>query len=316
MIKNVSRTYVRIVSHEQKDGIDMATAAGSAAISGTTAGQRKRDWLHVNYAGLIFFIMMGLSFISAGLAGSMQEAVSALMSQPFETDSWLSVYKNIMYLFQHPSEVSLYYMAYIVEVSVQDLLLFFGTWRLFRKAGLRGWEFLIPIYNIYCLFEVAGIKGLWLGSFIFIGALLECGLMSGLTNAACYFTVQNGTFSVSNIQGASYFLILFAVCFVIVTIVALYQLARRFGHGGWFTVGLLLFSTLFFLMLCWDDHQASEIDYSEDSANRKAAVALIVIAFAITLIVSAAVTGNALAMLMSGQGNIFNLLNKCAGAFS
>ena len=39
------------------------------------------------------------------------------------------------------------------------LLNLIASWRLFEKAGLQGWKGLIPIYNTYCLYQMAFGKG-------------------------------------------------------------------------------------------------------------------------------------------------------------
>ncbi|MFO8006777.1 MAG: DUF5684 domain-containing protein [Candidatus Brocadiia bacterium] len=37
-----------------------------------------------------------------------------------------------------------------------------AIWRVFSKAGQPGWGALIPIYNVYCLLQIAGRPGWWL----------------------------------------------------------------------------------------------------------------------------------------------------------
>jgi hypothetical protein len=37
-----------------------------------------------------------------------------------------------------------------------------GMWTVFAKAGQPGWAALIPIYNLYILFKIAGKSGWWL----------------------------------------------------------------------------------------------------------------------------------------------------------
>ena len=41
------------------------------------------------------------------------------------------------------------------------ILCFAGLWRVFVKAGKPGWGALIPIYNYFCMFEIAWGNGLW-----------------------------------------------------------------------------------------------------------------------------------------------------------
>ncbi len=42
------------------------------------------------------------------------------------------------------------------------LLTVAGMWTVFTKAGQPGWAALIPIYNLYILFKIAGKSGWWL----------------------------------------------------------------------------------------------------------------------------------------------------------
>jgi hypothetical protein len=42
-----------------------------------------------------------------------------------------------------------------------------GLWKLFEKAGEAGWKSIVPLYNTYTLFRIAGRNGLW-----FLGLLI------------------------------------------------------------------------------------------------------------------------------------------------
>lgn len=42
------------------------------------------------------------------------------------------------------------------------LLMIAAQWKIFEKAGVAGWKCLIPIYNMYVLFLIAGKPGWWL----------------------------------------------------------------------------------------------------------------------------------------------------------
>lgn len=45
------------------------------------------------------------------------------------------------------------YMAFVVLIIV-------AQWKMFEKAGEAGWKALIPFYNLYILFQIAGRNGL------------------------------------------------------------------------------------------------------------------------------------------------------------
>jgi uncharacterized membrane protein YhaH (DUF805 family) len=36
-----------------------------------------------------------------------------------------------------------------------------GLWKVFQKAGQEGWKSIIPIYNTYVMFQIAGRPGWW-----------------------------------------------------------------------------------------------------------------------------------------------------------
>lgn len=51
--------------------------------------------------------------------------------------------------------VSILYLVLLVAIIV-------GMWKVFEKAGEKGWKSLIPFYSTWVLFEIAGKPGWWL----------------------------------------------------------------------------------------------------------------------------------------------------------
>lgn len=47
------------------------------------------------------------------------------------------------------------------------VLIIIGQWKMFEKAGKPGWATLVPIYNVYCLFDMAFGTG-WAMLFLLI----------------------------------------------------------------------------------------------------------------------------------------------------
>lgn len=47
------------------------------------------------------------------------------------------------------------------------VLIIIGQWKMFEKAGKPGWATFVPIYNIYCLFDIAFGNG-WAMLFMLI----------------------------------------------------------------------------------------------------------------------------------------------------
>jgi hypothetical protein len=42
------------------------------------------------------------------------------------------------------------------------VILAIGLWPTLEKAGLPGWGALIPIYNVYLIFKLGGVSGVWI----------------------------------------------------------------------------------------------------------------------------------------------------------
>ncbi|MCR5303505.1 MAG: DUF5684 domain-containing protein [Lachnospiraceae bacterium] len=105
---------------------------------------------------------------------------------------------------------------------------------IFSKAGVAGWKSIIPFYNVYTQFKFTwNTKMFW----IFIGLSFLSGIMSSLGNED---------------SGSTVFKLLGALCSLAVTVIYIlesYMLARAFGHGIPFTLGLIFFYNIFTLIL-------------------------------------------------------------------
>ena len=117
-----------------------------------------------------------------------------------------------------------------VLISVASyVLIVIGWWKIFTKAGEAGWKSLIPFYNGYTISKIFWeTKYFWFtllasdagGIFSGIG-----GIIGGLLSAACMITA------------------------LVLVIMQNYKLARAFGHGGGYTLGLIFIQWLFVLIL-------------------------------------------------------------------
>lgn len=108
--------------------------------------------------------------------------------------------------------VMLFFMLAIGIVLL--ILQIIANWKIFTKAGEKGWKSIIPIYNAVILFKISGISPLFVliylvGFIPFVGALAILG----------------------------------------VTIYQANSLAKSFGKDAGFTVGLVLLPTIFYMIL-------------------------------------------------------------------
>lgn len=104
----------------------------------------------------------------------------------------------------------------MVFALVVGVLTIIANWKLFTKAGQKGWKSIIPIYNAVILFRVAGISP-WLILAYFAAIIPAIGWLVVL--------------------GLNIYL--------------MYNLAKAFGKDGAFTVGLVLLNTIFMMILAF-----------------------------------------------------------------
>ena len=110
------------------------------------------------------------------------------------------------------------------------ILMAIADWKIFTKAGESGWKSLIPIYNLYTEYSIC-----WNGILGLIYGLLSCATM--------FIPTNNSSMVLTAIS-------------LVVTLVALalhikesLLLARCFGKGTGFGIGLILLAPIFRLIL-------------------------------------------------------------------
>lgn len=109
------------------------------------------------------------------------------------------------------------------------VLLVVAHWKIFTKAGQRGWTSLIPILNIFVLVKVVK-RPMWWAAVISLGLIFS----GASSDAAAIIQV------VSAVLG---------LAMVVLLIVVLFDLSKAFGHGGGFALGLIILSVIFALIL-------------------------------------------------------------------
>ena len=53
--------------------------------------------------------------------------------------------------------ITSFILAIILLYNIQVI----AGWKIFQKAGVEGWKSLIPIYNLYLIYRIAGMSGWW-----------------------------------------------------------------------------------------------------------------------------------------------------------
>ena len=60
-----------------------------------------------------------------------------------------------------------FWITYFVAVLVLTVIAIVALWKMFQKAGKPGWASIVPFYNYYVMFEIAGYNG-WLFLLMFV----------------------------------------------------------------------------------------------------------------------------------------------------
>lgn len=104
--------------------------------------------------------------------------------------------------------------AIYAMMLIFTVLLIIAQWRLFSKAGEKGWKSLIPIYNMVTLYKIIGLSP-WL-LLVYLAAIIP---------------------------------VVGYIAIFVLTIVSMIKLGQAFGKSTGFIVGLVLLSPIFQLIL-------------------------------------------------------------------
>lgn len=113
------------------------------------------------------------------------------------------------------------------------VLLAMGLYQIFQKAGEQGWKAIIPIYNLYICFKIAGREGFF---WIWILVTLGAGLCSWMSGFILLFWMGIIAWILS-------------LCAVLLLADMWYCLAQMFGHGFLFALGLIFLNPIFIMIL-------------------------------------------------------------------
>ena len=124
--------------------------------------------------------------------------------------------------------------AIIVASIVFYILMVIAWWKIFTKAGEKGWKSLIPIYNAYIQYKIT-----WSGKmfWIMLGIAIVMGVFGSLMG-------QNPDNTVYSIIYIVILLVFFVLC-----IMGVHYLSKSYGHGVLFTIGLIFLPNIFTLIL-------------------------------------------------------------------
>lgn len=133
-------------------------------------------------------------------------------------------------------QIAEFFGVYLVIALVIAVLEIVAWWKIFSKAGEKGWKSIIPFYNGYIQYKIV-----WDTKFFWIALLLP--IVMTLLNVIC------GAVGGLLVWVSSLVTVVGSVALAVISIMLLYRLSQAFGHGVGFTLGLLFLQPIFILIL-------------------------------------------------------------------
>lgn len=119
------------------------------------------------------------------------------------------------------------------------------NWRIYTKAGQPGWASIVPIYNLFVMMDIIRKPRSWALIILVLGIIGS--ILTAMQPAAG--SDKDPNLMISLIQ-------------IVVSLVSIYysvrllrELARVFGHGVGFTLGLLFLPIIFYPVLAFGGSQ-------------------------------------------------------------
>jgi len=123
-------------------------------------------------------------------------------------------------------------MAYMILVMVISLavaiVMIVSNWKINVKAGQPGWAVLVPFYSLYIHLKVLQRPSYWI--WLYIGSIITSVIFIGL------------------------------IGIIILSILDAIRLAKVFGKGDGFIVGLIIFPIIFYPMLAFGDAHYQQLE--------------------------------------------------------
>lgn len=138
---------------------------------------------------------------------------------------------------------------YLTIIFALIAVMIIGLWKIFTKAGEKGWKSLIPIYNGYILITKVARKSpayFW-GPIIGYIALASM-FVALIGTTSRYGRIGNITGLIMGLISAAFYIGIFVLAILINL-----AIAKNFGKSTGFAVGLILLPMIFYLILGFGD---------------------------------------------------------------
>ena len=88
-----------------------------------------------------------------------------------------------------------FYFVFLIILAIIGLaiaiIVMISNWKIFKKAGLAGWEAFVPFYNTWCLVKISGLEWWFFLIIIFPIITLKFPIMGLVSVAASFFAHYN-----------------------------------------------------------------------------------------------------------------------------
>ena len=126
---------------------------------------------------------------------------------------------------------------YLMIAFAWWILQIIANWRIFIKPGEDGWKSIIPIYGDYISYKIA-----WQPAYFWLTLVLEI-------VSSCL----QGTLETNDSLMISMIIVLIKIILAIISIMYSVKLAKAFGRGTGFAIGLIFLQPIFMLILGFGD---------------------------------------------------------------
>ena len=144
--------------------------------------------------------------------------------------------------------IGLIIVPLIILFSIYYILLIIADWRIFKKAGEAGWKSLIPIYNTYIMFKIVKMKN-WFWWIIALGICTCVMFAIDGVNPFIMTEAEIEAFDFSIHPTTVVATLGMTIALIWTGITHTYRMAKVFGHGIPFTLGLIFLPNIFQLIL-------------------------------------------------------------------
>ena len=143
----------------------------------------------------------------------------------------------------------------MIALAVFCVLLIVAHWKIFEKAGEKGWKILIPFYGQYVLFKIIGAK-LWFWIIYGVSAIALAMIAANMPQVDWNASQEVINAQLDNVVWSEHipFLIGGALAYVmafVMDIVVSVKLAKAFGKDILYVLGLIFFPEIVLLVLAF-----------------------------------------------------------------